>query len=143
MVPQDHLKTYVRGREFNTHSTSVTTVNSSSYDSFAFLRIFLRQRFTQRIKRLKNPPHQGALSKLNLHFILRFNRYLCTSGRSNTVDNTLAAVLKVLALSDTTYLGILRLQRKCLKLVMNVSELRSGTTSRWRALVLPHVNNAR
>lgn len=93
------------GLEFCTHSASTKAVKSSSYVNYAFFKIFLRKSLTQQIMRLKLPPHHGTNSKRD--------------------DENLAAVLKVWALPDTTSFGIPRLQMKRLKLLMNVSMLRS------------------
>ena len=131
--------TQVSGLEFSTHSTSTTTVKSSSYVNFTFFKIFLRQRLTQRIMCSKKPPHHGANFKLDLHSILWSKRKLWTSGNSKRDDKNLAAVLTVWVLSNTISFGIPRLQMKRLKLLINVSVLRSGTTSTWTALLLPQV----
>ena len=62
--------------------------------------------------------------------ILWFKRKLWTPGNSKRDAENLAAVLKVWALSDTTSFGIPCLQIKLLKLLTNVSVLRSGQDRR-------------
>lgn len=131
---------YVRVREFRVASSFIKIVNISSALSFAFPRTFQRQRFTVPIKRSKNPPHQGALSKLNFQSIRLLSKCSLTSCLSCSHLNNFSDALKVLALLEIISDGVplraanLRIQRT------KVLAVRSFTRSRVTARVTQHVN---
>jgi len=133
---------YVRGRKFRVASSSIKTVNISSALSLAFPRTFQRQRFAVPIKRSKNPPHQGALSKLNFQSIRLLSKCSLTSCFSCNRLNNFSDALKVLVLSEIISDGFplraanLRRQRT------KVLAVRSFTRSRVTARVTQHVNRA-
>ena len=120
-------------------STSVTTVSSSSNVTFEFFRTFFKHRFIDFTNRSKNPPHQGAFSRLKDHSIFLEDRYPFTSGRSKRADSFFAAEMKVFALSDMTFAGTPLLAVNLLNLLRNASVVISWTSSRWTARVTPHV----
>ena len=105
--------------------------------------VFLSHLLTLRTSRSKKPPpHQGAFSRLNDHFIPRPLRNIVISGNSNKPTRVLAADLKVLPLSEFISLGTPNWEVNLLKHLRNVSAAKSGTKSKWMARVTPQVNKA-
>ena len=102
--------------EFRTASTSIRTVNNSSYVSLTFPSCFLRHLVVDFTIRAKNPPHKSAFAKLNRHLILRSLRKDVISGASNGACSLPDTVLNDLKLSDTINFGTPRLLTNLLRL---------------------------
>ena len=116
-------------------------VNLSSV-SLASPIVFLRHLFIDWIRHSKNPPYQGAFSRLNLHFTFKPDRRCCTSWLSNSCAVVCATDSKVFALSEITSRGIPLLAVNFLKHLRKVRAAKSGTNSRCTARVMQHVNKA-
>ena len=122
------------------HLTSVRTVKSSSYVRRALPSVFFRQRLVLLIIRSKNPPHHGAFSRLNFHWIFLFKRKDVTPGSLKILVSWVAAALNVLALSDMISSGIPLRAANLLRHRMNAWVVRLGVSSICMGLVLPQVN---
>ena len=72
------------------------------------------------------PPHQGAFSRLNVHFICSFAKCFLTPGLFKILVISRAASLDVLPLSDTTNEGLHRLALNLLRLPRDALAVRSG-----------------
>ena len=120
------------GIEFRTASTSVMTVNSSSYVRVDFPIVF---HLADLISRSNSPPCHRTFSKLNFHITWSHVNALTTSGLSSTFCMRWVADLNVFALSETIKRGIPCLAVKRLKHWINVTALNPMTNSRWTARV--------
>ena len=86
------------------------------------------------------PPHHGAFSRLKDHCIPVFALQPCTTESLNMSDMPFAVALKVFPLSEIILCESPLLAVKRLKHWMKLSAVRSGTISRWTALMTQHVN---
>ena len=119
----------------------MNTVCSSSNDSLAFPKTFLRHRFTDPTMRSKYPPHHGERGKLNFHFVLFCARNSRNVWSLASFFNNLFAALKVLALSVFMSLGVPPLEQNLLNAFIKVDVCKSSFNSKWVTLVAQHVNN--
>ena len=105
-------------------------ISNLSYVTFGLNNIFHNDHFTVWTSLSQNSPQNGAASTINCHLIPRINNFSLSFSSS---------LRKLVPLSEINNFGISRQGIKRFKPWMKDVDKRSGTKSRWTALVAPHV----
>ena len=82
------------GVDYTVASISITAVSSSSCEKFACPTTLHRYRLVDLIIHSNTPPHQGARSMLNIHWLPRLTRCFWTVSSLKMTTRNLAAALK-------------------------------------------------
>ena len=128
------------GRSLITASISVTRVCSAVRVILALPRTLLMTVFVMPISRSQKPTYQGALLGMNSHSTARLANSCFSEGDWNGCSSSCATDRYVDAFSDIILLGRDFRLAKRRTAWMNISSVRSLTTSRCIARETAHVN---